>query len=106
MLPRSWNGFHIVLVLVKIYFLFYTDYSAGYIEEPSGNVLGTGDISDETLVQLQPKDDLLKDEQTWLKSCGNDQGWFKLTNLSCKKVLSLKSESSLAVKGKIISPLN
>ena len=84
----------------------YIDYSVGYIEEPSGNVLRTGDSSDETLVQLQPKNDLLKDKQTWLKSCGNDQGWFKLTNLSCEKVLSLKSESSLAVKGKIISPLN
>ena len=72
----------------------------GYIEEPSGNVLRTGDSSDETLVQLKPKNDLFKDNQTWLRSCENDQGWFKLTNLSCEKVLSLKSESSLTVKGK------
>ena len=73
-----------------------------YIKDwSSGKVLGISNIVSETekLVVLQSEADPLSDNQKWLRSHYDEDGFFTLTNPSSGKILTASGVTKLTIKG-------
>ena len=71
----------------------------GYIEHPDGKVFSV--LSNETVV-LEEKNSEKDDDQKWLRSRGDANDWFMLTNPKSGKVLTAEFSSKLTIEGNSI----
>ena len=76
--------------------LSLTDPTEDYIKEASGEVLGLF-AGNEAF--LTPEDVKENDGQIWIRGEEDSNGWFTLSNVANKKLLTSKSEVSLTTQG-------